>query len=187
MGALWLKKDSQSCHIFTNLTCILFLLLYAPCQISCDKSRNNLETKVFVLDENLSFWSCRDVPPEPSKPIPYQPWAPSGYTAFKTLLSVRLCAGIWSNISDCDETYNYWEPVWWLMLCWPFILLDQSFIHVHNNSVLTSSWKKEENKDELEDINLLLEVYIGNRWSQTLSHWGCSLMHTLISLCVINL
>ena len=45
------------------------------------------------------------------RPSMYQPWAPSAYTAFKALLSVRLCAAIWSNISDCDETYNYWEPV----------------------------------------------------------------------------
>lgn len=32
-------------------------------------------------------------------------------TAFKVLLSARFCAAIWSNISDCDETFNYWEPV----------------------------------------------------------------------------
>lgn len=43
--------------------------------------------------------------------VVYQPWTPTGYTAFKALLSARLCAAIWSNISDCDETYNFWEPV----------------------------------------------------------------------------
>lgn len=24
---------------------------------------------------------------------------------------VRLLSALYSNISDCDETYNYWEPV----------------------------------------------------------------------------
>ncbi|KAF4520183.1 hypothetical protein B566_EDAN003895 [Ephemera danica] len=37
---------------------------------------------------------------------------PSADTAFKALLSARFCAAIWSNISDCDETFNYWEPTW---------------------------------------------------------------------------
>lgn len=32
-------------------------------------------------------------------------------TAFKLLLSARFCSAIWSHITDCDETYNYWEPV----------------------------------------------------------------------------
>ena len=45
------------------------------------------------------------------KPILNVPWTPTTYTALKALLSARLCAAIWSNISDCDETYNYWEPV----------------------------------------------------------------------------
>lgn len=43
------------------------------------------------------------------------PWTPSGYTAFKVLLSARLCAAIWSNVSDCDETFNYWEPMYYLL------------------------------------------------------------------------
>ena len=38
-------------------------------------------------------------------------WAPKVNTAFKLLLSFRLTSAVWSNISDCDETYNYWEPV----------------------------------------------------------------------------
>ena len=41
----------------------------------------------------------------------YKPWAPGGYVAFRLLLAARMCAALWSNISDCDETYNYWEPV----------------------------------------------------------------------------
>ncbi|XP_074417404.1 alpha-1,2-mannosyltransferase ALG9 isoform X3 [Larus michahellis] len=40
-----------------------------------------------------------------------QVWAPEGSTAFKCLISARFCAALLSNISDCDETFNYWEPV----------------------------------------------------------------------------
>lgn len=36
---------------------------------------------------------------------------PSSDTAFKALLSARFCAAVWSHITDCDEAYNYWEPV----------------------------------------------------------------------------
>ena len=38
-------------------------------------------------------------------------WTPNIQTAFKALTSARLCAAVWNNINDCDETYNYWEPV----------------------------------------------------------------------------
>ncbi|XP_069676625.1 alpha-1,2-mannosyltransferase ALG9 isoform X1 [Periplaneta americana] len=40
---------------------------------------------------------------------------PSGDTAFKALLSARFCAAIWNYISDCDETFNYWEPSHFLL------------------------------------------------------------------------
>jgi len=64
--------------------------------------------------------SVRHTPAEvvDSNGVPYttgqvqsaEPWTPSPYTAFKVLLSARLGAAVWSGISDCDETYNYWEP-----------------------------------------------------------------------------
>ena len=38
-------------------------------------------------------------------------WCPTPYTLFKLLLSARFCSAFLSNISDCDETFNYWEPV----------------------------------------------------------------------------
>ncbi|XP_006151043.2 alpha-1,2-mannosyltransferase ALG9 isoform X2 [Tupaia chinensis] len=44
-----------------------------------------------------------------------QVWAPEGSTAFKCLLSARLCAALLSNVSDCDETFNYWEPTHYLI------------------------------------------------------------------------
>ncbi|KAG8569358.1 hypothetical protein GDO81_014383 [Engystomops pustulosus] len=44
-----------------------------------------------------------------------QVWAPEGATAFKCLISARFCAALLSNISDCDETFNYWEPTHYLV------------------------------------------------------------------------
>ena len=73
---------------------------------------------MFVLLFDISsFFSAKPVLTEPPavQPTPSynhpEPWMPAGFTVFKALLSARLCAAIWSNISDCDETYNYWEPV----------------------------------------------------------------------------
>ncbi|XP_043284847.1 alpha-1,2-mannosyltransferase ALG9 [Venturia canescens] len=40
---------------------------------------------------------------------------PGPETAFKLLLSARFCSAIWSYITDCDETYNYWEPSHYLL------------------------------------------------------------------------
>ncbi|KAJ8309924.1 LOW QUALITY PROTEIN: hypothetical protein KUTeg_011789 [Tegillarca granosa] len=39
----------------------------------------------------------------------------TGFTAFKLLLSARLCAALWNIVGDCDETYNYWEPMHYLL------------------------------------------------------------------------
>lgn len=36
-------------------------------------------------------------------------------SAFSVLLVARLCSALWSNISDCDETFNYWEPAHFLV------------------------------------------------------------------------
>ena len=36
-----------------------------------------------------------------------QPWM----VIFLPLLTVRVLSAFYSNISDCDETFNYWEPV----------------------------------------------------------------------------
>lgn len=58
---------------------------------------------VEVVDEN-------GIPYTTSQVLSAEPWTPSPYTAFKVLLSARLGAAVWSGISDCDETFNYWEP-----------------------------------------------------------------------------
>ena len=38
-------------------------------------------------------------------------WMPSQSVAFRLLLVPRLLGAFLMHISDCDETYNYWEPV----------------------------------------------------------------------------
>lgn len=47
--------------------------------------------------------------------LPSDQWAPGISTAFQILISLRLSAAIWSPISDCDEVYNYWEPLHFLL------------------------------------------------------------------------
>lgn len=42
-------------------------------------------------------------------------WCPGLRTAVKLLLSARLCSVVWSFISDCDETFNYWEPLHYIL------------------------------------------------------------------------
>lgn len=38
-------------------------------------------------------------------------WLPSAGAAFRALLVVRLVSAFCMHVSDCDETFNYWEPV----------------------------------------------------------------------------
>lgn len=50
---------------------------------------------------------------------------PGGETAFKALLSARFCAAIWSHVTDCDETYNYWEPMHYLgNIDWHILIVE---------------------------------------------------------------
>ncbi|OQV20294.1 Alpha-1,2-mannosyltransferase ALG9 [Hypsibius exemplaris] len=42
-------------------------------------------------------------------------WTPEIRTAVKLLLSARLCSVVWSHITDCDETFNYWEPLHYIL------------------------------------------------------------------------
>lgn len=58
----------------------------------------------------MTFFSKPELNTTSTNPLLY----PGGDTAFKALLSARFCAAIWSHISDCDETYNYWEPLHYL-------------------------------------------------------------------------
>ena len=38
-------------------------------------------------------------------------WSLSSYHAFQILIVFRFISVFYNNINDCDETYNYWEPV----------------------------------------------------------------------------
>ncbi|XP_041974243.1 alpha-1,2-mannosyltransferase ALG9 [Aricia agestis] len=40
---------------------------------------------------------------------------PGGAVALTLILAARLTAAYWGQISDCDETYNYWEPLHYLV------------------------------------------------------------------------
>ncbi|RHZ47619.1 hypothetical protein Glove_575g49 [Diversispora epigaea] len=42
------------------------------------------------------------------------PYCPSGKIAFFFFVIVRLSAAFYSNIADCDEVFNYWEPTHYL-------------------------------------------------------------------------
>ncbi|XP_047542826.1 alpha-1,2-mannosyltransferase ALG9 [Vanessa atalanta] len=40
---------------------------------------------------------------------------PGGALALFLLISARLASAYWGQIADCDETYNYWEPLHYLV------------------------------------------------------------------------
>ncbi|KAG8968253.1 mannosyltransferase [Tulasnella sp. 425] len=69
----------------------------------------------------------QDEKPKPKPPVKYDallhdqlrkntkgPWCPSFSVAFRILVLIRFCSAIYSNISDCDEVYNFWEPLHYL-------------------------------------------------------------------------
>eukprot|EP00117_Sycon_ciliatum_P000586 scpid46697/ scgid5428/ Alpha-1,2-mannosyltransferase ALG9; Asparagine-linked glycosylation protein 9 homolog; Disrupted in bipolar disorder protein 1 homolog; Dol-P-Man:Man(6)GlcNAc(2)-PP-Dol alpha-1,2-mannosyltransferase; Dol-P-Man:Man(8)GlcNAc(2)-PP-Dol alpha-1,2-mannosyltransferase len=69
----------------------------------------------------------RDAPESPSSAVPTAPelanpdeWAPSPSAAFKLFLVACLVSAKYSNISDADETFNYWEPTHFLMFGYGF-------------------------------------------------------------------
>lgn len=47
-------------------------------------------------------------------------WAPNPLTVFGGLVVVRIAAALLSPIADCDETYNYWEPMHYLLFRFGF-------------------------------------------------------------------
>jgi len=50
---------------------------------------------------------------EPPKDF-YYPYCPSYSVAFKFILFFRMLASLFTVITDCDETFNYWEPTHYL-------------------------------------------------------------------------
>eukprot|EP00188_Purpureofilum_apyrenoidigerum_P006193 Plantae.Rhodophyta-Purpureofilum_apyrenoidigerum.ctg9180.p1 GENE.Plantae.Rhodophyta-Purpureofilum_apyrenoidigerum.ctg9180~~Plantae.Rhodophyta-Purpureofilum_apyrenoidigerum.ctg9180.p1 ORF type:complete len:671 (+),score=82.18 Plantae.Rhodophyta-Purpureofilum_apyrenoidigerum.ctg9180:33-2015(+) len=47
-------------------------------------------------------------------------WAPNPVTALTVLLFARLYSAITTGIADCDETFNYWEPLHYLSFGYGF-------------------------------------------------------------------
>lgn len=84
---------------------------------------NEIRGKLFVLRHDLDF-----------------DWEPSDNAVLKLLFSLRLSAALWSNISDCDEVYNYWEPLHLLLFgkgfqTWEYspvyAIRSYSYIYLH--------------------------------------------------------
>ena len=42
-------------------------------------------------------------------------WVASDFKIFNFIFMIRLCAALTTSISDCDETFNYWEPTHFLL------------------------------------------------------------------------
>ncbi|XP_025078630.1 alpha-1,2-mannosyltransferase ALG9-like [Pomacea canaliculata] len=57
------------------------------------------------------------------------PWSPTTMTAFKLLMSARLCAALWNIVTDCDETYNYWESAHYLLYGYGFQTWEYSPVY----------------------------------------------------------
>ncbi|KXN88819.1 Alpha-1,2-mannosyltransferase alg9 [Leucoagaricus sp. SymC.cos] len=43
-----------------------------------------------------------------------RPWTPSFSVAVRIMLLIRALGAMYSNIDDCDEVYNFWEPLHFL-------------------------------------------------------------------------
>ncbi|TPX49177.1 hypothetical protein SeMB42_g02701 [Synchytrium endobioticum] len=80
----------------------------------------NDSSSVFTTPAFLRFWSDCEYTgqkhPYPSKPVSTHQsiWTPSQSFAFRLLVWTRLLAALYSNISDCDEVFNFWEPTHYL-------------------------------------------------------------------------
>ena len=55
-------------------------------------------------------------------------WCPRPMVFFQFVLSARITASFFSNISDCDETFNYWEPTHYLLYGKCFVFFNDDLI-----------------------------------------------------------
>ncbi|KAF8971754.1 glycosyltransferase family 22 protein [Flammula alnicola] len=85
-----------------------------------------------------------------------RPWVPSFSLAVRILLLARVSGAMYSNISDCDEVYNFWEPLHFLeqgygfqtwelspqyaLRSWAYILLH--YIPPHIGNIVLSGDKR---------------------------------------------
>ncbi|BGP38688.1 mannosyltransferase [Rhodotorula kratochvilovae] len=52
---------------------------------------------------------------DPNMRFAFGRWTPNLTQAFRFLILVRWTAGMYTAISDCDEVFNYWEPLHYLV------------------------------------------------------------------------
>ncbi|KAK6735536.1 hypothetical protein RB195_018628 [Necator americanus] len=84
---------------------------------------DEIRGKLYVLREDLDF-----------------DWEPSDSAVLKLLFSLRLSAALWSNISDCDEVYNYWEPLHLLLFGEGLQTWEYSPLYAISTAFLPSSF-----------------------------------------------
>ncbi|XP_059486586.1 alpha-1,2-mannosyltransferase ALG9 [Neocloeon triangulifer] len=82
-----------------------------PKETSAAKPRPKAKNSDEHVDEKVKISSPASLVSEEERDMVHL----KANTAFKVLISARICAAIWSNISDCDETFNYWEPMHYMM------------------------------------------------------------------------
>lgn len=70
--------------------------------------KSHRQQKTQVIDED-------GVPYVTSKPSKSTPFTPTESQVAGALITVRLFFSFISTIGDCDETYNYWEPLHYLI------------------------------------------------------------------------
>ncbi|ETE68450.1 Ferredoxin-fold anticodon-binding domain-containing protein 1, partial [Ophiophagus hannah] len=90
-------------------------LCYRLTYRSCDKALSRPQAAAMQMELREELQRCLRVVVRSSGTKAGHVWAPEGSTAFKCLISARFCAALLSNISDCDETFNYWEPMHYLV------------------------------------------------------------------------
>lgn len=79
---------------------------WAPNRIrpqTCLRNRSNCRSSAFNSDKAAIL--------QPMKRFFLRDWQPSLGGAFRSILVARMISAFCMHISDCDETYNYWEPV----------------------------------------------------------------------------
>ncbi|KAF9055820.1 asparagine-linked glycosylation 9 protein isoform a [Panaeolus papilionaceus] len=79
--------------------------------------------------QHIRFRGPTNGPPAPPKPVQQRhtgilqdqlrraqkrPWTPSFSLAVRILLLVRVTGAMYANIGDCDEVFNFWEPLHFL-------------------------------------------------------------------------
>lgn len=79
--------------------------------MSAMKHKLNLNKKKLLQKNNIQQNKFVSSQTTFNIPVP----VPAADVAFKALLSARFCSAMWAFITDCDETFNYWEPLHYLI------------------------------------------------------------------------